>query len=114
LHKSQKVSSLNQIEKYNRLLIYHVCVINCVTKYLNAKFKEDIYFVKEVETQLREKPLQGSQTLDFHYSKDKTSNKALALTYPLCNGHIVHSDVYLYTNASQPGLLPEWVFKGIL
>jgi hypothetical protein len=27
-----------------------------VTKYLNAEFKE-IYFVNEVETQLREKPL---------------------------------------------------------
>jgi len=37
-------------EKYNRLLIYHVCVINCVKKYLNVKFKEDIYFVNEVET----------------------------------------------------------------
>jgi hypothetical protein len=25
-----------------------VCVINCVTKYLNAELKEDIYFVNEV------------------------------------------------------------------
>jgi len=33
-----------------------------VTKYLNAEFKEDIYFVSEVKTQLREKPLRGSQT----------------------------------------------------
>jgi hypothetical protein len=62
----------------------------------------------------REKPLWGSQTQDIHYLEDKTSNKALALTYPLCSGHTVHSDVYLYTNTSQPGLLPEGVFNGIL
>jgi hypothetical protein len=62
----------------------------------------------------REKPLWGSQTQDFHYSEDKTSYKALALTYQCCNGHIVHSDVYPYTNASQPGFLPEGVFNGIL
>jgi hypothetical protein len=91
-----------------------VCVINCVTKYLNAEFKEDGYFVNEVETQLREKLLRGSQTQDFYYSEDKTNNKALALTYSLCSGHNVHSDVYLYMNASQPGLLPEGVFNGIL
>jgi hypothetical protein len=30
-----------------------MCVINCVTKYLNAEFKEDEYFANEVETQLR-------------------------------------------------------------
>jgi hypothetical protein len=29
-------------------------------------------FVDEVETQLREKPLQGSQTQDIHYSEDKS------------------------------------------
>jgi hypothetical protein len=62
----------------------------------------------------REKPLRGNQTQDFHYSEDKTSNKALALTYPLCSGHTVHSDVYLYTNVFQPGLLPKGVFNGIL
>jgi hypothetical protein len=37
-------------------------------KILNAEFKGDKYFVHEVETQLREKPLQGSQTQDIHYS----------------------------------------------
>jgi len=40
------------------------------------------YFVNEVETQLREKLLHGSQTHDFHYSEGKTSYKAVALTYP--------------------------------
>jgi hypothetical protein len=58
-----------------------VCVINCVTKYLNAELKEDIYFVNEVETQLREKPLRGSQTQEIHYSEDNASYKALVLTY---------------------------------
>jgi hypothetical protein len=90
-----------------------VCDQLC-NKILNVEFKGDKYFVDEVETQLREKPFRGSQTIDFHYSEDKTSNKALALTYPLCSGHTMHSDVYLYTNASQAGLLPKGVFNGIL
>jgi hypothetical protein len=51
-------------------------------KILNAEFKGDKYFVDEVETQLREKPLWGSQTHDFHYSEDKAIYKAVALTYP--------------------------------
>jgi hypothetical protein len=50
------------------------------TKYQNAKYKWDRYFVNEVKTQLREKPLQGSQTQDFHYLEDKVSYKAVALT----------------------------------
>jgi len=61
-----KVNSRLLVEtlvKNNRLLIYHVC-----NKILNAEFKRDNYFVDEVETQLREKPLQGSQTQDIHYS----------------------------------------------
>jgi hypothetical protein len=42
--------------------------------------KGNPYFVDKVETQLREKPLPGSQTQDIHYSEDKTSYKAVALT----------------------------------
>jgi hypothetical protein len=42
--------------------------------------KIDIYFVDEVESQLREKPLRGSQTQDIHYFEDKTSYKVVALT----------------------------------
>jgi hypothetical protein len=57
-------------------------VINCVTKYLNAELKEDIYFVNEVETQLREKLRRGSQTQNIYYSENKASYKAVALTYP--------------------------------
>jgi hypothetical protein len=38
-------------------------------------------FVNEVETQLREKPLWGSQTQAIHYSEDKASNKTVTLTY---------------------------------
>jgi len=43
------------------------------------EFKGEKYFVDEVETQLRENPLRGSQTQDFYYSKDKSSYKAVAL-----------------------------------
>jgi hypothetical protein len=35
-----------------------------------------------METQLREKPLQGSQTKDIHYSEDNARYKAVTLTYP--------------------------------
>jgi hypothetical protein len=49
-------------------------------KYQNAKLKDDRYFVNEVETQLREKPLWGSQTREIHYSKDKASYKEIVLT----------------------------------
>jgi hypothetical protein len=37
-------------------------------KILNAEIKGDKYFVYDVETKLREKPLWGSQTQDIHYS----------------------------------------------
>jgi hypothetical protein len=55
-------------------------------KILNVEIKGDKYFVDEVETQLREKPLQGSQTQDIHYWEDKTSYKIVVLTYPWCSG----------------------------
>jgi cytochrome oxidase assembly protein ShyY1 len=37
-------------------------------------------FVDEVETQLREKPLRGSQTQEFPYSEDKARYKIVTLT----------------------------------
>jgi hypothetical protein len=93
-------------------------LINCVwtlcNKILNAEFKGDKYFVDEVKSQLREKSLRGSQTSNIHYSEDKASYKAVALTYPWCSGRTLNSDVKPYTNASQPSLLPEGVFNGIL
>jgi hypothetical protein len=60
-----------------------VCVCACerVIKYLNAEFECDIYFVNEMETQLREKPLRGSQTQEFHYSENKAGNKIVTLVY---------------------------------
>jgi hypothetical protein len=51
-------------------------------KILKAEIKGDKYFVDEVETQLREKPLRGSQTKDINYSEDKARYKAVTLTYP--------------------------------
>jgi hypothetical protein len=50
-------------------------------KILNAEFKGDKYFVDEVETQLREKTLRGSQTKYILYLEDKASYKVVALTY---------------------------------
>jgi hypothetical protein len=51
-----------------------VCV-QCVTKYQKCGIKRDRYFVNEVETQLREKPLRGSQTQEIHYQKTKPVQK---------------------------------------
>jgi hypothetical protein len=53
-----------------------------VQQNIKCGIKRDKYFVDEVETQLREKPLQGNQTQDIHYLEDKTSYKVVALTYP--------------------------------
>jgi cytochrome oxidase assembly protein ShyY1 len=52
------------------------------TKITMRKIKETRIFVNEVETQLRETPLRGSQTQDIHYSEDKARYKAVTLTYP--------------------------------
>jgi glutamate racemase len=49
-------------------------------KILNVEFKGDKYFVDEVETKLREKPLRGSQTQEFHYSEDIARYKTVTLT----------------------------------
>jgi hypothetical protein len=58
-----------------------VCVNNVCNKILNAEFKGGKYFVDEVKTQWREKPLQGSQTQELIYSEDKASTKIVTLTY---------------------------------
>jgi hypothetical protein len=58
-------------------------VCNSVQQKLTMrKIKDTKIFVDEVETQLREKPLQGNQTQDIHYSEDKARYKAVTLTYP--------------------------------
>jgi hypothetical protein len=58
--------------KIKGLLIYQVCAIVC-NKISQCEKLRNIYFVDEVETQLREKTLWGSQTQDIHYSEDKAS-----------------------------------------
>jgi hypothetical protein len=44
------------------------------------KVNDTEIFVDEVETQLREKPLWGSQIQEFHYSEDKARYKIVTLT----------------------------------
>jgi len=46
-----------------------------VTKYQKCGIKRDRYFVNEVETQLKEKPLRGNQTQEIHYQKTKLVQK---------------------------------------
>jgi len=57
------------------------------------KLNDTKIFVDEVETQLREKPLRGSQTQDIHYSEDKARYKIVTLTYTRCSGHTLLSNV---------------------
>jgi hypothetical protein len=56
--------------------------VNNVQQNIKCGIKEGKYFVDEVKTQLREKPLRGSQTQNIHCSEDKASYKVVALTYP--------------------------------
>jgi hypothetical protein len=44
------------------------------------KVNDTEIFVDEVKTQLREKPLRGSQTQEFYYSEDKARYKTVTLT----------------------------------
>jgi len=44
------------------------------------KVNDTKIFVDKVETQLREKPIRGSQTQEFHYSEDKARYKTVTLT----------------------------------
>jgi hypothetical protein len=64
-------------------------------------------FVNEVETQLREKPLWASQTHDIHYSEDKASYKAVALTYP--NAMVVPWTLTCNPTRTPPNQLSTWM-----
>jgi hypothetical protein len=58
-----------------------VCVHKCQQKLSTAENKRHRDFCfDEVETQLREKPLRGNQTQEFHYSEDKARYKTVTLT----------------------------------
>jgi len=52
----------------------------CQQKLSAVENKRHTVFVDEVETQLREKPLRGSQTQEFHYLKDEARYKIVTLT----------------------------------
>jgi len=82
-------------------------------KILN-EIKGDKYFIDEVETQLIEKPLWGSQTQEFHYSKDKARYKAVTLTYT--DAVVVPCSITCNPTRTLPNQvhLPEGVFNGIL
>jgi len=69
------------------------CVHKVSTKIIMRKLNDTEIFVDEVETQLREKPLQGSQTQDIHYSEDKARYKIVTLTYTRCSGRTLLSNV---------------------
>jgi len=69
-----------------------VCV-NSVKQNIKCRIKGDKYFVDEMETQLREKSLWGSQTQDIHYSEDKARYNIVTLTYTRCSGRTLLSNV---------------------
>jgi hypothetical protein len=47
---------------------------------VQRKVNDTHIFVNEVETQLREKPLRGSQTQEFHYLEEIARYKIVTLT----------------------------------
>jgi hypothetical protein len=51
-----------------------------VQQNIKCGIKGDKYFVDEVKTQLREKPLRGSQTQEFHYLEDIARYKTVTIT----------------------------------
>jgi hypothetical protein len=63
------------------------------TKIIIRKLNDTEIFVDEVKTQLRQKPLWGSQTQDIHYSEDKARYKIVTLTYTQCSGRTLLSNV---------------------
>jgi len=71
-----RMLTLNKIKLTSN---FNKCLQMC-NKISKCGIKRDRYFVDEVKTHLREKPLRGSQTQDIHYSEDKTSYKVVALT----------------------------------
>jgi hypothetical protein len=58
----------------------------CQQKSSTTENKRHIVFVDEVEIQLREKPLRGSQTQKFYYSKDEARYKIVTL---ICTDAVV-------------------------
>jgi cytochrome oxidase Cu insertion factor (SCO1/SenC/PrrC family) len=68
-------------------------VLNVSTKITMRKINDTKIFVNEVETQLREKPLWGSQTQDIHYSEDKGRYNIVTLTYTRCSDRTLLSNV---------------------
>jgi len=65
----------------------------CQKKLSTTENKRHKVFVDEVETQLREKPLRGSQTQEFYYSEDEARYKIVTLTLTRCSGRTLLSDV---------------------
>jgi hypothetical protein len=78
------------------------------------KVNDTEIFVDEMETQLREKPLRGSQTPDIHYSEDKARYKAVTLTYT--DAVVVPYSITCNPTRTLPNQvhLSEGVFNGIL
>jgi hypothetical protein len=76
------------------------------------KVNDTQIFVDEVETQLREKTLRGSQTQEFHYSEDIARYKTVTLTST--DAVVVPWSLTCNPTPMLPNqvLLPEGVFNG--
>jgi hypothetical protein len=57
-----------------------VCAQVSTKNKAQRKVNDTQIFVDEVETLLREKPLRGNQTQEFHYLEDKARYKTVTLT----------------------------------
>jgi hypothetical protein len=101
--KQNNTQEINLLRVYQALIpiekrkltskINSKCVHKVSTKITMWKINETRIFVNEVETQIREKPLRGSQTQDIHYSEDKARYMIATLTYTRCGGRTLLSNV---------------------
>jgi hypothetical protein len=108
------LKSINGDEKLKWLLKVK-CVQQVSTKIkAQRKVNDTDIFVDEVETQLREKPLRGSQTQEFHYSEDKARYKKVTLT--CTDAVVVPWSLTCNPTRTLPNHvhLPEGVFNGTL
>jgi hypothetical protein len=74
----------------------------------------DIFVTKWKLIVPKRKITSSSQTQEIHYSEEKSSYKAVVLTYLWCSSRTFNFDMYLYLNISQSNLLSEEFFNGLL
>jgi len=91
-----------------------VCVWSIVQQNINAKFKDDKYFVDEVKTLVKRKTTLGQPNLRNLIFRRQSKLQGRSTHITRYSSRTFNNDTYLYMNASQPDVLFEGVFDGLL